>query len=182
MNGRAIAELALRIWGLMLFIGVLVELPMTLVIATSTHGEEMTRAAVLVERAGFALRILLQAAVGAALIRWSGPIARHLVPEELEIHLAVSDAQLRSLGFALVGVFVLVGGLQDLAAAAYALLTRPRLQADPFDPLSFLWVQQRENLARALVQVVAGVILLASREGLARAWLRLRGRPVDQPS
>ena len=86
--------------------------------------------------------------------------------------------ELQSLGFALVGVFVLVQGLQNTAGAAYVLYSRPPFDRTT-DSLSYLWARQNQAIVAALVQIVAGALLVFGRTTLARGWSRLRGQSVD---
>src|SRR6185503_16456672 len=88
------------------------------------------------------------------------------------IRIDSSAADLQALGFALVGTFVLVDGLQNVAAAAYVWFSRPRF--DQTDPLSYLWTRQNEAIVRASVQVVAGSLLLFGRKTIVHGWSRLR--------
>lgn len=182
MNARAIGELVLRLWGAMLLVGGLSALP--------THIMMTVSAPVVADSPGTMTRwtylpilfsVLLQAAIGASLLRWGSVAARAVVPADLTVELQADEARLRRLGFALVGVVILISGLEDLAAALYALATRPTFEVrGPFDSISYLLGQQRENFVRGVVQMVAGTILLARPEGVARAWRLLRGRSTRE--
>ena len=126
---------------------------------------------------GSTLNLLVQALVGAAVIVWAGRITDALVaaPDDA-VHVEANTHELQALGFALVGVFVLVQGLQNTAGAAYVLFSRP-----PFDrtgALSYLWARQNQAIVEALVQIVAGALLVFGRTTLARGWSRLRGQPI----
>ncbi len=182
MNGRALAEIALRVWGLTLFLGAVASAPTALVIAATTY-EGMSEAATLAERVGWAVQLLLRAALGAGLIRCgAAEVSGWIVPERLELRIEADARHLQTLGFALAGVFVLVAGLQDLGAAAYGVFLGPgREVSGPWPKFDYLWLQQRETLARGIIQVVAGTVLVGGRERIATGWLRLRGRLADRP-
>ena len=179
MNARAIGELVLRLWGAMLLIGALSALPMEIMMTVSAPVEAdppgiMTRQQFLATL----LYVLLQAAIGASLLRWGHVAARVAVPGGLAVELPADEQRLHRLGFALVGAVVLIAGLQDAAAAGYSLAAKPTW--DETDPFSYLMDRQRENVVRGVVQILAGLLLLAGRERIARAWSLLRSRPPDE--
>jgi hypothetical protein len=70
------------------------------------------------------------------------------VTDPATIPVNANPAELQALGFALVGVFVLVEGLQNVAGAAYVLFSRPSF--DEADALSYLWARQNQAILRAL--------------------------------
>ncbi|HYT65122.1 MAG TPA: hypothetical protein VEL51_01800 [Vicinamibacterales bacterium] len=57
----------------------------------------------------------------------------------LFLQIDVSSTQLQVLAFAIVGVFVLVGGLQNAVAAGYVLWTKP----EQVDTMSYMWERHR---------------------------------------
>ena len=178
MNAKVLASVALKVWGITRVVGALASLPGAVIMATASSATDAQAGLNWVIQMGFTLNLLVQALVGAAVIVWAGRITDAIVADpDAAIHVKANAHELQALGFALVGVFVLVQGLQNTAGAAYVLFSRPRFDAT--GALSYLWARQDQAIVQALVQIVAGVLLVFGRTTLARGWSRLRGQPAN---
>ncbi|MEZ5332110.1 MAG: hypothetical protein R2991_08660 [Thermoanaerobaculia bacterium] len=178
MNARAIAELLLRVWGAILAIGGLTSLPLHISMMAPSSGSSgwLERWSLL----SAVLSVLVQIAVGAWLVRRGDAVARVVVPETLRVELPADDAQLQRLAFVLVGLLVLLSGLQDAAAGAFSWATLPRSgDTSPFSNALYLLHQTRLLVARGVVAILAGALLLLGRRRVADAWSVLRSRPLD---
>ena len=158
----------------------LASLPVALLMATASPGIDAQAGLIRMSQIGSILNVAVQALVGAAVIFWAGRISDAIVATDADttIRVNANATELQALGFALVGVFVLVAGLQNIAGAAYALFSRPAF--DETDALSYLWARQNQAILKALVQIIAGALLVFGRETIARGWSRLRGESVDR--
>ena len=123
----------------------------------------------------YLINVIVQALGGVAILVWADRIVSWFESGETPLQIDVSGAHLQILALAIVGVVVLVDGLQNAAGAGYTLLTKP----DQFDTSSYMWASQGENLIKAAVQIAAGAWLVFGRESLVRGWLRLRAQPPD---
>jgi hypothetical protein len=177
MNARTLAELALKIWGIILVVSALASLPVTLLMAASGAGNDPQAGLMRMTQIASILGLVIQAAVGTAVLVWADRITDLIKSDTAPIQIDTSIDELQALGFALAGVFILVSGLQNVASAAYVLLSRPKF--DETNPLTYMWTRQDEAIVRAVVQVVAGALLIFGRETIARGWSALRGQPVN---
>ena len=78
----------------------------------------------------------------------------------------------------IVGVIVLIDGVQNLAAAGYVLIRAP----DELDAWSYVWSREREGLINGVVRTAAGTLLITGRDAMVRGWSRLRGLPASYPA
>ena len=171
MNGRALAEVAFRVWGTVLFLDALASLPGTLLVATASSSAEPGAALLRTTQIAALLTLILQALLGGGLVLAARRIAQMVVPVGTPLALAMDAFQLQCLGFALVGVVLLISGLQKAAVTTYTLLSRP----DSESPLSFVWTSERQTVIGSVVEVVAGLLLIFGRSGIAKGWSHLRG-------
>jgi hypothetical protein len=125
---------------------------------------------------GYVLSGVLQALAGMAVMVWANTIVEWFEADTNPLNINLSRTEFQVLGFALVGVVVLVDGLRDASAAAYVLLNKPEF--DEYGTLSYVWAREGEVMIKAVVQVVAGALLMFGRETLADGWSRLRARPI----
>ena len=124
------------------------------------------------------VQLLAGVLVGLGLLIWGRRISQWVIPETKLLQITIDAPQLSALAFAVVGVFILVDGLQDAVSSTYMMLNKPR--SDPRGHLSYLWEQNRESTLRAVVQMAVGIYLILGRKGVGRGWLQLRG--FDQGS
>lgn len=95
---------------------------------------------------------------------------------ETPLRIGIDAREAQALTFAVVGVFVLVDGLQDAAAAASVFWSKP----DAAPAVSYMWERQGEGIIEALVQIAAGAVLILGRDPFVQGWMRLRtGRAHD---
>ena len=177
MNAKTLAELLLKIWGITLLISALASLPVTLLMITASSGNNSEAAFLRASQNGSILHLVIQALVGTAIIVWADNITDLIESDTTPLQIDTSTAELQVLGFALVGIFVLVDGLGNVAATVYVWFSRPSF--DQTDPVSYIWTRQNEAIVRALVQVVAGALLIFGRETIVHGWSRLRSQSVN---
>jgi hypothetical protein len=99
MSAKTLAELALKLWGQASFM----------------------RAS----QAGYVLSVIGPALAGIVVMVWADAIVALFESDSTPLQIDVSSTQLQVLAFAIVGVFILVDGLQNAAAAGYVLFTKP---------------------------------------------------------
>jgi hypothetical protein len=175
MTTRALAVLALRVWGVVLLGWALATVPIILFTATlearGVFGRDPARLPGLV----------VQFVAALALIVFAEPIARRAIPDDSLRDAGLDAAQLSIVAFALVGVFLLADGAQTAAAAGYALATKTRgpLRLGAFPVAEQLWERQRQQIARSIAEMLAGVAVLC-RDRLARALAAARRARVGE--
>ena len=177
MTGRSLATVALKTWGLVHAISALASLPAALLIVTASPGIDAQARILRASEFASILNLVLHVLIGGTMVAIAGRISEAILPDTPPLQVSVTTGELQTLAFALVGIVVLVDGLREVAAAAYVLLGKPAL--DRTDGLSYLWDRESQSIVRAVVQVVAGGLLVFGRDALARGWSRLRGQQVD---
>jgi len=172
MDARGIATVALRVWGLVLLLGVLSAVPGLIMGFTAAVYPEEQAGFVRASQIGSLLSLLASAALGAGVLLWAELVAKLAVPQTTAISVGVDAPQLLSVGLALVGAVTLVSGLGEAAALGYVLRTKP-IGLD-LSNTQYLWERDSEAMVRACVKIAAGIVLLLGRSGLARTWAQVR--------
>ena len=181
MNAKVLAGLALKIWGITVLVGALASFPAAVLMATAGTGNDSSAALSRAFQIGSVLQLVMRAAAGLAVVVWSDKITDVLHLEATPLHVNTNIRDLQILGFGLVGVVVLVQAFENIAAASYVWVSRPRLTGSGQDgSLSYLWARQNEAIVRALVQLVVGALLLFGSKSLVDGWSRLRGQSVNE--
>ena len=173
MDGRSLAETLLKVWGVILLLGAFADLPAQVLMASATVEPDSQAALIRSAQSASMLALGVSATLGLCLILWGAAIARSIVPEAPRTEVGLQGPQLLAVGLALVGAFALIDGRQELGAVAYVLLTKP--EWDETGSMSYVWSRQAEAMVRALVQLIAGAILVLGRDAITRTWARLRG-------
>ena len=163
MNAKTLAELLLKVWGVTLLISALASLPVALLMVTASAGNDSQAAFFRASEYGSILHLVIQALVGTAVIVWADSIT-DLIESDTTPSSRHEHRRTWS-GLRLVGVFVLVDGLGNMAATAYVWFSRPSF--DQTDPLSYVWTRQNEAIVRALVQLVAERCSSSAAKGLS---------------
>jgi len=168
MDGRTVAAVALRIWGLVLLLEAIAAVPASaLMVRAIPVDAEPTRFGRVV-----LFQLAASAILGPCLLLWAESIARLTIPETAPLQLGVDAAQLLSIGLLLVGVVTLLQGLKEAPGLAYVLATKPKwVEASA---TSYLWERESQAVVPAAVNVLAGIILIVGRSRFARAWAQLR--------
>jgi hypothetical protein len=174
MTGRALAAIALRIWGVVFFVGALVSSPQTVFfvrLAPARPQDAWLRA----QQIGLMLNLGARALIGLALIVLADRIAAVVIPETEPLAIDADVFDLAVLGFAVAGIFILVWGLQDVASIVYTLVAKPGWPPG-VSWSSYLWEQQRIAIVRVIVEIAAGIVLIFGRDAIVSSWWQLRGR------
>ena len=170
MTGRVLAEIGLKTWGIIVLAGVVANLPYSIIVTAGYPDgdpqQEMIRASVIANVLGGAF-------IGLAMLIWGGKIARVFLPDTPELQLECGVDQLRTLCFAIVGVFILVDGLGGALSSVYEVVMRP--EWDESDLYTYAWRTQREKMVKSAVQIPVGLLLVFGRQTLAERWSRIRG-------
>src|SRR5512145_2624275 len=106
MNSRVLAELAFKVWGVILLVGTLRATPSIIFMAWWTPTSDPS------VRLALPLNFTLSILFAGFLITCGGPVARRIIPDSGPLHLGIDYSQLQALGFALVGLVTLVSGLE----------------------------------------------------------------------
>jgi hypothetical protein len=172
MDGRGIAAVALRIWGLVLLLGAVAALPGSLLVARASPSPPEQTEFIRASQNAILFQLAAYAILGLCLLLWADVVARWSIPETPHVQVGIDMSQFLTVGLVLVGVGTLIQGLGDSVVSGYVLMRKP--QGDEPGALSYLWERQPETLVRAVVDLVAGAILVLGRAGLARAWAQVR--------
>lgn len=166
MSVRKLTEIVLRIWGLMLLVRVVAYVPVTLMMLFSGRGgagAEAMRASQFGNLAGTALL----AAAGVILLVFAPAIAARLAGEEtIATNVTARDAF--AVGAILLGIIFLVSGAKELVGAAYTLALKPGW--DETRSMAYVWERHAQMLPGAIVEIIAGALLLARRRTYAERW------------
>jgi hypothetical protein len=176
MTSRSLGTLALKVWGVTILISAVTILPAALAMLKTMSGSDPQTAMMRTSEVVAIVNLVFRAVVGAAIVVWSERIVSFMVAEEPPLDINISMAEIVPLTFGVVGIFVLVDGLQNVAGVVYALYAKPQFIEST---ASYVWERQYEAIVRAVPQVAAGVLLIAGRGAIARWWLRLRGIDSD---
>jgi len=180
MTAKTLAELALKVWGVMLILEALSSLPTTLwALATFPAAGDEQAALMHTSQAGILISIAVRGVIGLAVLVWADALVRLFEDSEVPLEVTASPREVGALAFAVVGVFVLVSGLQSAAFPGYVWFTTRGL--DLTGSSQYFWERQGETLARAAVQVAAGTFLLVGSEAVLRGWRKVRGFPPSDP-
>lgn len=171
MNAKTLAELALKIWGVVSILGALLAIPATLWMDWSVPEADPQAALVRASQIGYVVNLVVQVLGGTIVLVWADRIVALFEADETPLHIGIAGADVHVLAFAIVGVFVFVNGVQNAAGAGYVLWTKP----GEVDTLSYMWARQGEDMVQGAVQIAAGAFLILGRDTLVRGWLRLRG-------
>jgi hypothetical protein len=177
MTGRLLAEVALRVWALWTLIATIAAAPGALLfawrMAVDTTADPSQRSSMRTTVTMMILGLLIQGLASILLLMWAGSVARLAVPQTPPLTIRAGASELLMVGFALVGVVLLVTGLaHGVVPALYDLASKP--EGDETSLTTYVWRRHQDVILASLVQVAAGVIILCGRRGLAQAWSRLR--------
>jgi hypothetical protein len=163
MTARRLAEIAFRIWGLILILPLAWSLP-SLILTFGVPGDRYVRAATVGNIAGTALLMI----IAVLLFVYAPAIASRLVPESDVVTTSIDAHDVAGIAIAIVSISMLVGGAQDLVGSAYRLAALPSW--DETGNLEYLMNNQKEEVVRGVVRVAAGAVLIWQRSAL-REWM-----------
>lgn len=173
MNARSLTATALKIWGAILIVGALGSLPSAAVLGALSPPADIATAVFRATQVGLLLNLFAQTLLGVGMVAFAERVVGWVVPDGLPLKIDVYASELSALGFALVGLFVLIQGAEEIVATVYTLSTKPLLPTS--DPTFwYVWEPERQAIVKGLVQIVAGVVLMFGREAIVNAWWRLR--------
>lgn len=173
MSGRSIAEVALKTWAILMLAQVVIGVPSTLILMTAQTGpdDQWTRSMEAMQVVGLLAGIL----VGLCLLIWGKQVSEWVIPETATLQIGVDANQLSVIAFALVGVFLLAGGLQDAISLGYIFIHK---RLNPLYNQEYLWIQEQEVVVNAILHITVGVFLILGRKGIGKTWSRLREFPT----
>lgn len=174
MTGRALAAIAVKVWGVILVVGALASSPSTILFVTLAPAVTADASAVRASQIGLMLNLLAHVGLGTGLILISDRVVGWVIPDGAPLRIDVYASELAALAFALVGLYALVQGAGNAAAAVYTVVTRPSWPMVDDSMFWYVWENQREAIVRALVQIGAGIGLMLGREAVVNAWWWLR--------
>jgi hypothetical protein len=172
VDGRGIAAVALRIWGLVLLLGAVATIPGSILAARATPWPPEQAELIRASQNASMFQLGASAILGLCLLLWADAVAHWAIPETSDVHIGVDTPQLLTVGLVLVGVGILIQGLEASATLAYVLMRKP--EGIEIGAPSYLWERQSETMVKAVVDVVAGATLVLGRAGLARALAQVR--------
>jgi hypothetical protein len=181
MSLRSLGVLLLRLWGFYLLVGVVtggVSLAVTIMHPSSGIDQSlsgfvfMSNGAALVVRALVAIGLLVGAEriVDVLQIANSGNEPRN----------PFSLADLQSMAFGAVGVYLAITALGEIATLVWIIARHPAW--DESRSFAYVFDKEQERLVGATVRMVLAVILLIRRSAWASLWYRLRPMATPQDS
>jgi hypothetical protein len=176
MTPKSLAELALKVWGVIMLVGTLTALPADLAMLGTIDGADAQAALFRTSQIVAIAALAFRACVAVGLIVWSDRVVDWIVSDGPSLRIAIRAAEARTLAFAIVGLSVLLDGLENAAVVGYTLYSKPSIESQT---MSYLWSRQRDSLVRAVVQLVAGFVLLGGRDYVVGAFARMRSEPLD---
>ncbi len=185
MNAKTLAELALKVWAVLQLISAAASVPVFVLFGLARWKAEGEGALILrLTQHTNTILLVTQVVSGIAVLVWADRIVALFEDDTTPLQLDADRSDLQSLAFAVLGVFFLVPGLENVAAAAFALWSVPS-SWNQADTMSVVWERQGEAIVRGVVQIGAGVVLVFGRRGIARTWSRMRGQRLavdDEPA
>jgi hypothetical protein len=173
MTARNFVAVLLRVLGLYLLVTTAIALPgqiaFMMVPGTDEFGGSLITASNVGAIVGFVGRIV----VGAVLFFKSRAVSTILVPVDTKSLALVGGDQFYVAALALFGIWLLVGGLEDLAASGTLLCMFTG------DERNYLIDRELQTIARGGVSVIAGAVLIVGRDRLQDLWMGLRGLRAD---
>lgn len=171
MTAKSAGEVALKVWAVVLLVSALI----------SSFGvlfELGTRSLPWIDGDAWKISIVwnsfhsvLTIIAALLLLKYASRIAGAFKLEDREdAHLDAESFQTVALGT--LGAYFLVLGIRQCAALVFELATKPAYEQEN---LAYLWRNQPRDLAGAIAQTLAGLILILGRRGLSAMWSRLRG-------
>ena len=176
MTAKSLAELALKVWGVIMIVGALTALPADLAMLGAVDGADAQAALFRTSQIVSSAALGVRAFVALGLIVWSDRVVNLIVSDGPSLRIAIRAAEARALAFAVVGLSVLLDGLQNAAVVACTLYSKPAIESET---MPYLWTRQRDSIVRAVVQLVAGFLLLGGRHYVVGVYARMRSEPLD---
>jgi hypothetical protein len=155
-----------------LVLGAVAAIPGSLLVARAAASPPEQAAFVRAAQNASMFHLAASAILGLSLLLWADEVARWAIPETPRAQVGMDASQLLTVGLALVGVGLLVQGVENSASLGYVLMSKP--QGVEIGAASYLWERQSEAMVKAGVDVAAGITLVLGRAGLARAWAQVR--------
>jgi hypothetical protein len=170
MNAKTLAELALKLWGVVAILSAVLAIPPALWMVWTVPAGDPQAAVLRASQISYVLNVPVHLVGGIVVLIWADRITAIFEADETPLQIGMNGPDVRVLAFAIVGLFVFVSGVQNAAGAGYVLWTKP----EPVDTVSYLWARQGEDLIEAAVQIAAGAFLIHPRETILQGWSRLR--------
>ena len=171
MSAKALAQVLVRVWGLVMIIDVTASLG---IIATLFTGPKDLMFTLVPS----ALGIMLRGVFGVMLVRNGDRVGAWLVADIEESGPPADMTQIQIVAFGILGAYFLIAGLALIVGIGYTFLTKPKW--DETSNLAYLWERQKEHLGPAIAQTIGGAILLFRRvsfgSAIARSWSAIRGQ------
>ena len=176
MGARKLAELLLKVWAVTVLIDALAGAPSLLWLLRPLHvtGPDASLDAAM--RGSSVIDFVMHAVAGIAVLVWADRIVGLFEDDETPLGLNATSHELLAVGFAIVGAYMVVLGLGNVAGPAYVYWSRPELGET--SPARYMWSTQGEAMVRAAVQLVAGAVLIVGRERIADGVAQLRRFPA----
>ncbi|HYC91721.1 MAG TPA: hypothetical protein VEO54_21055 [Thermoanaerobaculia bacterium] len=150
----------------MLLVRAFAYVPMTVMMLFSDRGGAGA-AAMRASQLGNLAATALVVASGVILLVFAPAIAARLAGEEtVTTSITARDAFL--VGAILLAVAFLVSGAKELVSAAYTLAMKP--SSDERRSMSYVWERHAQIIPGAIVELIAGVLLLSRRRAYAERW------------
>lgn len=174
MTAKALAQVLLRVWGVILIVSAAIWMTAAFVFAPGAWRLTVIPAV---------MRLLVELAAGLTLIRNGDRIGAWLVSDIEEEGPPADGVRIQAIGFAILGAWFLINGLADLLGRAVFFFSAPEWNEGI--PLASLREKQMEALVMGAAKGLAGAILLFRRVDLAtrisRIWRTVRREDDDVP-
>jgi hypothetical protein len=176
MTAKTAGEVALKVWAVILLVSAMLSVPGA-VAQFSTKGTSTTETSHWhVVAVWNSAHLLITVVVAFALFTYAGKISSRFSVDDSQNGAPLDSVSLQNVAFGTLGAYFIVLGIRQCAGLAFELATKPAFEQES---LAYLWRNQPRILVEAIVQLVAGLVLLLGRRGLSAVWDRLRSR--DSP-
>jgi uncharacterized membrane protein len=175
MSGRTLAQVLLRVFGVMLIVNGVAALG-TVVLFFAPR-EELSAGMMRATAIGGFFNVLVSLVAGIYLLRNGDRLGAWLVSDldEQPSEEPVTPLVVEGVGVRLLGIYLIIAGVRELVRFAAEMFA-----TNPSEGLSHLNVLTLSRTSGGLVELIAGIILLWKREqivgALSRSWRVIRSR------
>ena len=171
MSTRAFAAVLLKVWGVLCLmwgtIGLANSIAEWVMQPYSSNDPNMQRFSLFLSAAS----TLITLGVAFVLLKYGDMVAGALVRTDDRFSFGLSPMQLEAVLLGVLGAYLAVAGFRQVAVIGYTLIRRPAW--DQTGALAYVWHNQEREVAGAAIDLLAGLLLLFGRKGIAAGWARL---------
>ena len=170
MTARTLVAVLLRVIGLYFLVTTAITLPSQIAYLMIPSSDDYQGAVVRASFIGTVMGLVGRVLIGWALYFKAQWISERVVPEDSAAVAVIAGEQLYVALLSVAGVWLLVNGMEDLAASGTVVFL-----LHPDTDRSLLFDREAQQVARGVMGVVAGSILIVGQDRVVRWWQSIRG-------